>query len=105
MSLPVRQSPIGLLPLPTSGGMVARVSQGLRGAPRAVSGLPGSALRMSIKLRASVAEFLLVSRLRARGLRAPSGEQSEDVIRQGAHVLDVTCKNWFAEAGRTFAST
>ena len=59
------------LALSPSGGMVARVKWGLCDAPRAVSGLPGSAMRMSIKLRASVAEFLLsVTFAHAAGPRA-----------------------------------
>ena len=85
-------------PLPPSGGMVARVKRGLRDAPRAVSGLPGSAMRISIKLRASVAEFLLISHLRARSRPARSPDQSPDVIQRGAQIIDVTCKNWFATA-------
>ena len=89
---------LALLPLPPSGGMVARVRRGLRDAPRAVSALPGSAIRMSIKLRASVAEFLLISHLRARSRPARSREQSQDVIQRGAEIIDVTCKHWFAAA-------
>ena len=76
--------------------MVARVNRGLLDAPRAVSGLPGSAMRMSIKLRASVAEFLLISHLRARSQPARSRDQSPEVIQRGAEIIDVTCKNWFA---------
>lgn len=97
MGLPVRQPTIlGLLPLPPSSGMLARVKRGLLDTPRAVSGLPGSAVRMSIKLRASVAEFLLISHLRARSHPVRSRAQSQDVIERGAEVIDVTCKNWFA---------
>ena len=95
---------LDLLPLPPSGGMVARVKRRLLDAPRAVSGLPGSAMRMSIKLRASVAEFLLISHLRARSQPARSAEQSQDVIQRGAEIIDVTCKNWFATAGTKRAS-
>lgn len=78
--------------------MVARVKRGLRDAPRAVSGLPGSAMRMSIKLRASVAEFLLISHLRARVQPVRSPDRSQDVIQRGAEIIDVTCRNWFAKA-------
>lgn len=95
---------LALLPLPPSGGMVARVRRGLRDAPRAVSALPGSAIRMSIKLRASVAEFLLISHLRARSRPARSREQSQDVIQRGAEIIDVTCKHWFSTAGTKRAS-
>ena len=106
MGLPVRQpAALALLPLPPSGGMLARVKRGLLDAPRAVGGLPGSAVRMSIKLRASVAEFLLISHLRARRAPARSREQSQDVIQRGAAIIDVTCKHWFAAANtrRAFA--
>lgn len=100
-----RPADLALLPLPPSGGVVARVKRRLLNAPRAVSGLPGSAVRMSIKLRASVAEFLLISHLRARSHPARSRDQSPDVIQRGAEIIDVTCKNWFAVADgkRTFA--
>ena len=87
------------MPLPPSGGMLARVKRGLLEAPRAVGGLPASAVRMSIKLRASVAEFLLISHLRARSQAAPSRSQSQDVIQRGALIIDVTCNNWFAAMG------
>lgn len=97
MRLPVpHSSAFDLLPLPPAGVMVARVKRGLLDAPRAVSGLPGSAMRMSIKLRASVAEFLLISHLRARSQPARSRDQSPEVIQRGAEIIDVTCKNWFA---------
>ena len=95
---------LALLPLPPSGGMVARVKRGLRDAPWAVGALPGSAIRMSIKLRASVAEFLLISHLRARSRPARSAEQSQEVIQRGAEIIDVTCKHWFATAGTKRAS-
>jgi hypothetical protein len=53
---------------------------------------------MSIKLQASVAEFLLISHLRARSKPARSPDQSADVLQRGAEIIDVTCKNWFATA-------
>lgn len=106
MMLPARETAnLALSPLPPSGGMVARVKRGLLDAPRAVSSLPGSAMRMSIKLRASVAEFLLISHLRARRQPARSPDQSEDVIQRGAAIIDVTCKNWFATTGTKNASS
>ena len=106
MMLPAREpATLALSPLSPSGGMVARVKLRLLDAPRAVSGLPGSAMRMSIKLRASVAEFLLISHLRARSHPARSREQSQDVIQRGAEIIDVTCKHWFsaADTRRAFA--
>ena len=100
MAHPIRPpAALESLPLPPSGGMLARVKRGLLEAPRAVGGLPASAVRMSIKLRASVAEFLLISHLRARSQSAPSRRQSQDVIQRGALIIDVTCNNWFAAMG------
>lgn len=105
MMLPRREpAALALLPLPRPGEMVARVKRGLRDAPRAVSALPGSAMRMSIKLRASVAEFLLISHLRARSQPARSPDRSQYVIQRGAEIIDVTCKNWFAPAETNRAS-
>jgi len=95
---------LSLVPVPPADGMVARVKRHLLDAPRAVGGLPGSAMRMSIKLQASVAEFLLVSHLRARCKPVRSSDRSEDVIQRGAKIIDVTCKNWFATAGTRRAS-
>lgn len=103
MNLPARQPPaIGAAP--ASPGLMARVGRRFMGAPRAVGGLPGTARRMSLKLQASMAEFLLVTRLRARSQPAHTPEQSEDVLKRGAEIIDVTCKNWFATARTTRAS-
>jgi hypothetical protein len=97
MSLPVRHSAaLALLPSPPTGGMVARVKRRFMEAPRAVGNLPGTAKRMSLKLQAGVAEFLLISRLRARSQPArPSRRQSDDVLQRGADMVEVTCKSWF----------
>jgi hypothetical protein len=77
---------------------MARVGRRFMEAPRAVSGLPGTARRMSLKLQAGIAEFLLVTRLRARSQKARPA-LSADVLERGAHVVDVTCQNWFAAHG------
>jgi len=95
MNLTVR--PPVSLPAPTTPvGMVARVKRRFMDAPRAVGNLPGTAMRMSLKLQARVAEFLLVSRLRARSQPAHSPLHSDDVLQRGALMVEVTCKNWFA---------
>jgi hypothetical protein len=78
---------------------MARVGRRFMDAPRAVSGLPGSAKRMSLKLQAGIAEFLLITRLRARSQRARLPDQSEDVLQRGALMVDVTCKSWFSAPG------
>ena len=45
--------------------------------------------------QASIAEFLLVNRLRARRPAAPSA----DVLERAARIVFVTCQNWFAPPG------
>lgn len=97
MILPARERIGALTTAPSSASLMARVGRRFLDAPRAVSGLPGTAKRMSLKLRAGVAEFLLISHLRARSQPARP-DQSEDILRQGAQIIDVTCKNWFATA-------
>ena len=42
--------------------------------------------------RASVAQLLLVARLKARNRR----DLAIDTLERGAHVMWVTCKNWFS---------
>lgn len=42
--------------------------------------------------RASIAQLLLVARLRARTRR----DLAVDLLERAAHVIFVTCKNWFA---------
>lgn len=63
-------------------------SQSPRAAPAAVVVAP----KRQIGFQASIAEFLLISRLRARRRAAPSA----DVLERGAHIVFVTCQNWFA---------
>jgi hypothetical protein len=43
------------------------------------------------RLRASLAQLLLVTRLRARTRR----DLAVDLLERAAHVIFVTCKNWF----------
>lgn len=45
-----------------------------------------------LNFKASIAEMLLIVRLRARG----RSNESREVLERGARVVDVTCKNWFA---------
>lgn len=46
------------------------------------------------RLRASLAQLLLVTRLRARNRR----DLAVDLLERAAHVIFVTCKNWFVPA-------
>jgi hypothetical protein len=105
MSPPVRAPPATAVAAPSSAGLMARVGRGLMDAPRAVGGLPNTAKRMSLKLQAGMAEFLLISHLRARKQSTRSPDQSEDVLQRGAHIVDVTCKNWFPAMGTKRASS
>ncbi|MDO8374382.1 MAG: hypothetical protein Q7T39_20855, partial [Polaromonas sp.] len=50
-----------------------------------------AAVRRVDRLRASIAQLLLVTRLRARTRRS----LTVDLLERAAHVIFVTCKNWF----------
>lgn len=54
----------------------------------------GVAPKRPLGFQASIAEFLLINRLRARRPAAPSA----DVLERAARIVFVTCKNWFAPA-------
>lgn len=51
-----------------------------------------TAPKRQLSFQASIAEFLLVNRLRARRPTAPSA----DVLERAARIVFVTCQNWFA---------
>jgi hypothetical protein len=53
--------------------------------------LPEPIAQKKMSFQASIAEFLLVNRLRARKRAVPSA----DVLERAAHIVFVTCKNWF----------
>ena len=61
------------------------------GNPKPDNGLGTEVSRASAK-RASAAQMLLVARLKARNRR----DLAVDTLERGAHVMWVTCKNWFA---------
>lgn len=84
--------PPGAAVLPTRG-LVARLGRRLLDV-RGVMGLPASARQMSHRVQASIAESLLVARLRARSQRT----SSPDVLARGVQVVQVTCDNWFPAA-------
>lgn len=58
-------------------------------------------LPKKIGLRASISEFLLVSRLRARnmlgGRAASIAAEQAAVLTRFAHIMGVTCKHWFPQ--------
>jgi hypothetical protein len=56
---------------------------------------PGTALSRASTQRASVAQLLLVARLKARNRR----DLAVDTLERGAHVMWVTCKSWFSSGG------
>ena len=51
-------------------------------------------LKQRFSFQARISEFLLVTRLRARRRSAPDA----DVLERAAHILHVTCQNWFPVA-------
>lgn len=61
------------------------------GNPKPDNGLGTEVSRASAK-RASAAQMLLVARLKARNRR----DLAVDTLERGAHVMWVTCKNWFS---------
>ena len=83
-----------------SRGLVGRLGRRLLDA-RAVKALPASARKMSLRLQASIAESLLISRLRARTRNAPSA----DVLERGARMVHVTCNSWFPAASTAPAAS
>ena len=50
--------------------------------------------RRSLNIQASLAEFFLVNRLRARSQQS---KQSAEILERASHIVFVTCKHWFAE--------
>ena len=82
-------------PVPAST-LVGRVRQRLF-QPRSQCGaastasLPAPIAKRHLGFQASIAEFLLVTRLRARRRAAPSA----DVLERAARMVFVTCQNWF----------
>lgn len=79
--------------VPPPRGLVARLGRRLLDA-RGVLGLAASARQMPDRVQASIAESLLVARLRARSQRTSSPE----VLARGLQVVQVTCDNWFPAA-------
>jgi hypothetical protein len=74
-------------------GLVARVRHRLfPPSPSSSStGLP-AVYKRKLSFQASIAEMLLVNRLKARTQQ----DQAAHMLERAAHVIFVTCKNWFA---------
>jgi hypothetical protein len=76
-------------------GLVARLRKRMfepLGGRSARPAAPPKPARRDVGFQASLAEFLLINRLRARRKAEPSA----DVLERGARILQVTCKHWFA---------
>ena len=86
-SAPLAASPSVVLYMP-----LASVKQTPSGKPD----VPAKPARRQIGFQASIAEFLLINRLRAR---QPS-ELSADVLERAANIVFVTCQDWFAPPER-----
>src|SRR4051794_12164586 len=56
---------------------------------------PGTVMSRDSAQRASVAQLLLVARLKARNRR----DLAVDMLERGAHVIWVTCRSWFSSGG------
>jgi hypothetical protein len=80
------------------GGMASRFRQRLFSpwsGPRAPAHPPALVAKNKMTFQASIAEFLLVNRLRARRPAQPSA----DVLERAARIVFVTCQSWFAKPG------
>lgn len=64
--------------------------------PLAPASAPPAVAKRKITFQASIAEFLLINRLRARRRAQPSA----DVLERAARIVFVTCQNWFAQPRR-----
>ncbi|MES1978177.1 MAG: hypothetical protein V4451_09080 [Pseudomonadota bacterium] len=73
-------------------GLVARLRQRLFPVSSAVKPLSAPAAYAPDKIKAGIAELLLVNRLKARSTRKT---QAKDVMERAAHIVFITCKNWF----------
>ncbi len=74
-------------------GLVARLRHRLF-KPGIRQARPAPPSRREVGFRAGIAEFLLLTRLRARHRSAPSPE----MLARAALMVQVTCKSWFGAA-------
>lgn len=100
------------VPAPPRGGMVARFrrrlfnplgDRGDKADALAPVGRPDTAdvptpKRHDVGFKASLAEFLLINRLRARiRPKAAQPVQSADMLQRAEQIIYVTCKDWFGD--------
>ena len=79
---------------PASPSLVSRVRNRLFPAKAApVSDLVAEGQKRGIGFQASIAELLLINRLKALGRR----DQSAEIMERASHIVFVTCQNWFTE--------
>ncbi|MES2188620.1 MAG: hypothetical protein V4454_00745 [Pseudomonadota bacterium] len=81
------------IPAGRNPGLVARFRQRLF--PGNSSGSSPSLPQSPDKLKAGIAELLLVNRLMARSTRKA---QATEMLDRASHIVFVTCKNWFSSA-------
>ena len=79
--------------LPIHLGLLERVRKRLFPAGTQTLALPSSLARRGISFNASIAEFLLVVRLKARSQRKV---QAAEILDRASHIVFVTCKDWFS---------
>jgi len=75
-------------------------AQAAQAAPKPRASLPAIAPSRPLGFPASIAEFLLVFRLKARRpqARASVSSSSREILERALRVVLVTCKNWFIHA-------
>lgn len=91
----IAKSPVVPGVSPVATGLVARVRQRLFPAVAAtgLAVIKAAPSPRVISLNASIAEFLLVNRLKARSQRRV---QAAEMLERAAHIVFVTCRNWFS---------
>ena len=86
---------------PPDAAPPAKVVSGLDTEENSKTGLPAVAPRRAVGFPVSVAEFLLLFRLRVRRRSALCA----DMLERAVHVVVVTCKSWFyRDAGQPKSS-
>jgi hypothetical protein len=61
-----------------------------------MGGLAKTGVNKAAGFNASIAELLLVNRLKAR---VHPGTQATDILERASNIVLVTCKNWFFSTG------
>jgi hypothetical protein len=61
-----------------------------------MTGLTKTGVNKAVSFNASIAELLLVNRLKAR---VHPGTQATDILERASHIVFITCKSWFSSTG------